>query len=330
MRYRFSLKENMGSTPDVLQQFISDLAANQRNTYSHAAALTFCLYDIILSFSQEVEYVWMSKRSLVTALYLIVRYYGVINLIGIVAMFTQASSNLDVKECQRYFFWTITGVPIVFVLALDAILLLRLYALYNRSKKVLITLLVLISINFGVALWVYITVAKNHAAHIWTRPSPWSGCITNCPGLKFTLSGYIFNCILSLVFLSMTIWKLVENHQTVHGKLTWGSLREMREMPPLLLAFVRDGSVFFALTAIINFLRLTIWFTGHAPVKPAFFPWTVAFDSYAGSHLILGLRAAGKGKTNPSWNETMSFKFLPSSEGSHGSRASDGIRLVSK
>ena len=45
----------------------------------------------------------------------------------------------------------------------------------------------------------------------------------------------------------MTVWKLVENHQDLYGKLAWESLYDMNSMSPLLLGFVRDGSIFFAL-----------------------------------------------------------------------------------
>lgn len=52
---------------------------------------------------------------------------------------------------------------------------------------------------------------------------------------------------MAVLFLGMTLWKLFENHLRQHGKLTWKALRNMDHVSPLLLAFVRDGSIFFAL-----------------------------------------------------------------------------------
>ena len=46
----------------------------------------------------------------------------------------------------------------------------------------------------------------------------------------------------------MTLFKLLAGHQEVHGRLTCKSLRDMERVSPLLLAFVRDGSIFFALS----------------------------------------------------------------------------------
>ena len=45
----------------------------------------------------------------------------------------------------------------------------------------------------------------------------------------------------------MTVYKLVENHQTLYGQLNWKTLRNLEMVSPLLSAFVRDGSIFFAL-----------------------------------------------------------------------------------
>ena len=45
----------------------------------------------------------------------------------------------------------------------------------------------------------------------------------------------------------MTLWKLVENHQLVYGKLVLKSLFTKDRVSPLLSAFVRDGSIFFTL-----------------------------------------------------------------------------------
>jgi len=44
----------------------------------------------------------------------------------------------------------------------------------------------------------------------------------------------------------MTLWKLFES-QRLYGKLNWKTLRDIKTISPVLLAFVRDGSIFFAL-----------------------------------------------------------------------------------
>jgi hypothetical protein len=50
----------------------------------------------------------------------------------------------------------------------------------------------------------------------------------------------------------MTLWKMVETHQILFGKLTWENLSTIRRISPLMTTFVRDGSVYFALYAYLH------------------------------------------------------------------------------
>lgn len=294
---------------NLIEQFIAALGTNRRNTYSFVAALTFCAYDIMLTSRREIKYIWGSKLSPVVVLYYIVRYYGLINLIIMLAVFIPASENLSAKVCHRYFFWGVGFSPTILVIALDTLLLLRIFALYKRSKPVFVILLVLVLGDFAATLWANITLAKDLVAGFMVLPAPWQGCASQIPKLNFMLAVYIPNFALSLLFLAMTLWKLVENHQEVHGKLSWRMLRSMQSISPLLLAFVRDGSIFFALTSVNTFIQIMTAYVVKGLAQAAFLPWIVALYSYAGSHLILNLRAAGtKGNTEQTWNETLSIQ----------------------
>jgi len=215
--------------------------------------------------------------------------------------------------CQRYFLWVIPAGFSTLTIALDLILLLRLFALYNRRKQLFAILLILVIGNSSVTLWTQIKLAKLLAATVLAMPAPWRGCTSNVPNLKFMLLGYVPNFALSLLFLALTLRKLVANYQSLYGKLTWKSFRDMNRMSPLLLAFTRDGSILFALTTLISFLGLCgTYFVVHGPMQAAFMPWILAVYSYAGAHLILGLRAVGaKGNADQTWNETLSFQYRP-------------------
>jgi len=297
----------MASTAALIQQFIVALKANQRNTYSYVAALTFYSYDIILSSGQEIKYIWGSKWSPVKALYFIIRYYCIVNLIAIVAVYS--STSLSLEDCQRFFLWSIPGGAPVFTLALNVILLLRIFALYNRNKQIFTILLVLVLAESAVALWATVILTKRLATNAIRVPPPWRGCASELPMLKFLLITYILNFALSLLFLAMTLWKLVENHRRLGHKLIWKTLYNTDNISPLLLAFVRDGSIFFALGSIGTLLGLIALFVLHGPVQAMFHPWILALYSYSGAHLILDLRATGN--ADSTWNETLSPQCGP-------------------
>ena len=56
-----------------------------------------------------------------------------------------------------------------------------------------------------------------------------------------------------MTFLGLTLWKLLENRNQRGLDLTWKSFYNMDEVPPILAAFVRDGSIFFAV--YVDFIR---------------------------------------------------------------------------
>jgi len=292
-----------------LKYLIVLLKTNRTNTYATATALTFCLYDIMLSLNDEIKYIWGAKRSPITVLYLIVRYYSVIAFVTTIILIT--SPGISVKACQGYFWWTVAGVPSVFVLALDTILLLRVFALYKHDKRVFAVLLLLVIGNFASSQWASTTLASRLAKTAIPIPHPWHGCISPPPkqGFNIMLASYVPTFALSLVFLGMTLKKLVECYQDVHGRLAWKSVNNVYGLSPLLLAFVRDGSIFFALTCCISFLSILSLYVVQGPMLAAFYPWTLALYSYSGSHLVLDLRAAATKRSSRIWNKTLSPEF---------------------
>ncbi|KAG2356883.1 hypothetical protein BDR07DRAFT_1491360 [Suillus spraguei] len=98
------------------------------SSYFEVAALVAVAYDWALTFGQEVELVWRQRWSLMTVLYLGVRYLGI--FYTAVVMFGFIS----------YATWDWIGV-VVFAM-LWVIIITRLHAMYQRSRKILIFLVV--------------------------------------------------------------------------------------------------------------------------------------------------------------------------------------------
>ncbi|KAH7921807.1 hypothetical protein BV22DRAFT_701377 [Leucogyrophana mollusca] len=101
------------------------------------AAGAAVIYDQVLNFSQEVDYIWNRRWGPITALYFVARYSGPVSVLTNIA----ATVRLN---------WTLTVIKVVFIItnwsenvfltAMQAILLMRVFALCNRSKPVLIFL----------------------------------------------------------------------------------------------------------------------------------------------------------------------------------------------
>ncbi|KAH7906837.1 hypothetical protein BJ138DRAFT_575958 [Hygrophoropsis aurantiaca] len=106
----------------------------QTSNYVTTAAVALVVYDQVLTFSHEVDYIWNRQWSFTTALYLIARYSGDIQVITLAASHIcidwTSSANVNITIALNW------GL-IIFILTMQAILVIRVYALCNRSKKVL-------------------------------------------------------------------------------------------------------------------------------------------------------------------------------------------------
>ncbi|KAG2107446.1 uncharacterized protein F5147DRAFT_837373 [Suillus discolor] len=93
-----------------------------------AAAFVVITYDWALTFGQEVELVWRQRWSLMTVLYLSVRYLGIL------------SAALSMVGWMMYTIW-VWSVLVVFAM-LWVIIIIRLHVMYQQDRKILIFLIV--------------------------------------------------------------------------------------------------------------------------------------------------------------------------------------------
>ncbi|KAH7926117.1 hypothetical protein BV22DRAFT_386216 [Leucogyrophana mollusca] len=128
--------------PELLAMSDSDSliqALYQTQSLNHLAMATGAavMYDQVLNFSQEVDHIWNRRWGPTTALYLVARYSGPVSL------FTSIASIVRLN-------WSLTVIKIIYIIgnwssnvfltAMQAILLMRVFALCGRSKTVLIFL----------------------------------------------------------------------------------------------------------------------------------------------------------------------------------------------
>ncbi|KAH7907648.1 hypothetical protein BJ138DRAFT_459526 [Hygrophoropsis aurantiaca] len=111
------------------------LQTKKTTDYLAAAGGALVAYDQVLTFSQEIDLVWNRQWSFTTALYLIARYSGSVSIIGFAAevMYINWTYSVNVN-----LFLAINWTNNIFLLTMQVILVIRVYALFNRSKKVLI------------------------------------------------------------------------------------------------------------------------------------------------------------------------------------------------
>ncbi|KAG2033648.1 hypothetical protein BDR03DRAFT_661180 [Suillus americanus] len=110
------------------------------SSYFLVAAFVGVVYDWALTFGQEVELVWRQRWSLMTVLYLSVRYFGILfaalNLLDSVP-------TISLTDTVSWIMSVICSWTYVLVFAmLWVIMITRLHAMYQQSRKILIFLIV--------------------------------------------------------------------------------------------------------------------------------------------------------------------------------------------
>ncbi|KIK39609.1 hypothetical protein CY34DRAFT_808061 [Suillus luteus UH-Slu-Lm8-n1] len=104
-------------------------------SYWTVAAGVMVVYDWALTFEQEIELIWRQRWSLMTVLYLVIRYIGI---------------PYYVCNIMSYI---MNGTNVVVTALLGVIMITRLYAMYQRSRITLIFLVIIflaVNITCGV------------------------------------------------------------------------------------------------------------------------------------------------------------------------------------
>ncbi|KAF8442246.1 hypothetical protein L210DRAFT_3536138 [Boletus edulis BED1] len=104
------------------------------NDYVTPVMLTAVGYDYILTFSNELEYIWRRPWTHVSVLFILVRYVGLYSLVSFLPGPAKVCHIIGITDDWAF---------CLFFGAADFVMLLRVWALYNRSRLILGTLLVL-------------------------------------------------------------------------------------------------------------------------------------------------------------------------------------------
>ncbi|KAG1798124.1 uncharacterized protein HD556DRAFT_221487 [Suillus plorans] len=114
--------------------------ANYFYSYFVVAAFVGATYDWALTLGQEVELIWRQRWSLMTVLYLCSRYLGILSAGMTLLVIVPTIPLTDTVSWIMYVVRNWTGIVIFAILWV--IIITRLYAMYQGSRKILIFLVV--------------------------------------------------------------------------------------------------------------------------------------------------------------------------------------------
>ncbi|KAF8816825.1 hypothetical protein BYT27DRAFT_7181294 [Phlegmacium glaucopus] len=130
--------------------------------FSSFAALVFLMLEYLSNCHSEYKYIWRAQPTPVKYIYLISRYSGLIGQIVHYSLIHVFLIDAPVKpERCRVWFLFLFAICSILVASLDAVLLLRVYALYRQNVKVYILALPLI-LQFVVGSVMMERVTQSH------------------------------------------------------------------------------------------------------------------------------------------------------------------------
>ncbi|KII92922.1 hypothetical protein PLICRDRAFT_696193 [Plicaturopsis crispa FD-325 SS-3] len=252
---------------------------------SAVGAFAFLLYDMLLTFDQEVELIWSRDWSSVKLLYFFVRYFSVLVQIPTVFM---AGSHFSQRQC---FPWVTFQdlATIMIVLSVDYILLLRVTALYHHNRVVKIILLV----SYGVDICALVV----------------STCLA-IPSVTYDKHCTVTNIpmIIEIAGLSLGAFQIILFGFTAVNITQ--AMRQGRGNARILKLLMRDGTwAFFTLstTVVVNSILILGPATAYARLL---YGWLIPIFSFSGYRVLLNLQrmaphiAGASSRSVPPWSSS--------------------------
>ncbi|KAF8122272.1 hypothetical protein EV363DRAFT_1555210 [Boletus edulis] len=194
------------------------------NNYLTLAGVTAVVYDYVLTFSKEVEYVWCRPWSWVSTMFVVARYIG---LCWIVAGALIGSS--------------LVPGPLEVML-----MILRVYAMWNRSRTILRVLLLVYIIQtlITVVLDGIYNNPNTHVSVTIVRILDFSVCSASVNNLSYTIYYVALRLVLSGLLVILAVFQtLKQSFEMYKATKQWQPNRYMRKL-------IKDGILYFVVNVL--------------------------------------------------------------------------------
>ncbi|EIN05513.1 hypothetical protein PUNSTDRAFT_145926 [Punctularia strigosozonata HHB-11173 SS5] len=275
---------------DDLADLIQAVSDSRIVSYSLAASIAWLLYDIFITFPQELTLIWRRKMTAHKALYIVTRYYTLLILL----ICFKYSVDIHVKTRTRFchvYVWFEGFHTSVFPLAAgDLMLAMRVAALYRHNVKVrlLIAYLYLSTVSASIFAWAYNLSTVHPLAVPPEVPIP--GCVITAPKHLFAAVGCsIWNIITACMLVGMTFYKTHQNENASLGL----SYRDRRRLMPNLALMARDGLIWFTVVICVLGCTVAVMFVWRTrTLSGIYFGFLLNSYATASCRLLLNLRGS--------------------------------------
>ncbi|KAF8835901.1 hypothetical protein BDN67DRAFT_1072206 [Paxillus ammoniavirescens] len=190
---------------------VTELHQLQFAKYLNVTALAVFLFDYCLTLSLEVHHVWGRKWEITRIVFTISRY------LPFIASPMVCFYNLYGNNCGAYNY-VIDVFAQGCVFAAEAVLILRTYALWGHSRRVLIVLIVLAVVFIIAAMIIWSRVkfslpGDSESTYVWYAAGCGSGTLRNTAFRGVFLMAY------EIILQSMNTWRKLRTYRDVQSRV---------------------------------------------------------------------------------------------------------------
>ncbi|KAG1737084.1 uncharacterized protein EDB91DRAFT_488970 [Suillus paluster] len=219
------------------------------SSYFGVAASAGVVYDWALTFGQEVELVWRQRWSLMTALYLSVRYLGIIYAVLSILVSVPTIPMTDAVSYVGYV--ALDWMDVVVNVILGVIMIARLHAMSQKSGKVVILLVVvfLASNTFDVVVAAMFT--RKTSAEMFILSGTYL-CNIKYEGNALSLDSltWIITTVWEVLALCLAVWIAVKHFRELRRESAGGIIGDC------FTVLIKSHVVYFASFLAISCFQL--------------------------------------------------------------------------
>ncbi|KDQ57182.1 hypothetical protein JAAARDRAFT_58654 [Jaapia argillacea MUCL 33604] len=237
--------------------------------FSSVAAFAFTLWDICITFDDEVKEIWTRPWSIFKIMFIFLRGGSIFAQVVSQCFYfkLQATTTVDLGVCSKLvIFQAVAGALLMF--CCQFVLISRASALYSETPMVRPVLLFLYFAEIIIVTVVPLTGVSG------IEYGPY------CQPIDYPLSTLAFGVppvVLDTMLFGLTMVKFYQYVQE-----GWG-------YRPLISRFMTDGIWAFALAFLIITLNTSFLAFVEGPMSSILFPWYLAIPSFVGYRLILNI-----------------------------------------
>jgi len=251
------------------------------------AGIVVQVYDLALTLDSEVQLVWKSPWNTTKALFLFVRYFTPISSILSVVAPLQPQFSLT-ESCLVSFAFLSLSLTLTHAAA-DLLLIIRVFAIWDRSKKVMFILLPICATTYIVQaianVHYYVLIKAKHATDEF--------CFT-WHATNVMYAGWSLAIVLDTTAFVLTLIMAVRH---------WNA-RQINT--PLLSVFYRDGLIYYLILPLLQIFRLAGSVVGTVYTITFGTSAVRSFTAILVTRMFLNLRAV---RTHEEWAAATAINF---------------------